>query len=265
MRLERPGDSFLSKVITLEKWSGPEPGEPWRIANLGMEFMPVGRGRFKMGSDGRESYEDEKPVHTVRIGYDFWLGKTEVTQSEYAAVMGKNPSDFKGDKNPVERVSWNDAVAFCGKLTDRERAAGRIPEGWAYRLPTEAEWEYAARGGTKSKGFKYAGSNKPGDVAWFEDNSGKQTHRVGQKSSNELGLHDMSGNVWEWCEDVYVDSYQGTPTDGRAQTSGSSDRVRRGGSWSYSARYVRSASRYWYRPPVTFLNLGFRVCLGRSR
>jgi len=145
--------------------------------------LPVGRGSFQMGSGDSDSYKDEKPVHTVRIGYDFWLGKTEVTQSEYAAVMGKNPSDFKGDKNPVETVSWNDAVAFCGKLTDRERAEGRIPEGWAYRLPTEAEWEYAARGGAKSKGFKYAGSNSPGEVAWLAENSENKTHAVAQKNS----------------------------------------------------------------------------------
>ena len=265
MRLERPGDSFLSKVITLEKWSGLEPGKPWRISDLGMELLPVGRGSFQMGSGDSDSDKDERPVHTVRIGYDFWLGKTEVTQSEYAAVMGKSPSDFKGDKNPVDTVSWNDAVAVCGKLTDRERAEGRIPEGWTYRLPTEAEWEYAARGGTKSKGFKYAGSNKPGEVAWFADNSGKQTHLVGRKRANELGLHDMSGNVWEWCEDVYVDSYEGTPTDGSAQTSGGSHRVIRGGSWSTSAYFVRSSNRYRSHPSIAGRGLGFRVCLGRSR
>ena len=243
----------------------PDPGERWRIPDLGMEFLPIGRGSFKMGSDDGDSSKDEKPVHTVRMGCDFWLGKTEVTQSEYAAVMGKNPSSFKGDKNPVDTVSWNDAVAFCGKLTDREQAEGRIPEGWAYRLPTEAEWEYAARGGAKSKGFKYAGSNKPGDVAWFAENSGKQTHPAGRKRANELGLHDMSGNVWEWCEDFYVDSYQGTPTDGRAQISGGSSRVKRGGSWGSSAKGVRSANRGGGPPSDTYHNLGFRVCLGRSR
>jgi formylglycine-generating enzyme required for sulfatase activity len=254
-----------SHQSTIQTPAAPQPGESWRITRLGMEFLPIGPGSFQMGSDDGDSYEWEKPVHTVRIGYDFWLGKTEVTQSEYKAVMRKNPSYFKGDKNPVDTVSWNDAVAFCGKLTVRERAAGRIPEGWAYRLPTEAEWEYAARGGTKSKGFKYAGSSSPGEVAWFEDNSENKTHAVAQKIPNELGLHDMSGNVWEWCEDVWGDSYQGTPTDGSAQISGGSDRVHRGGSWFPSARYVRSTIRSRYPPSYSYLYLGFRVCLGRSR
>ncbi len=244
--------------------SVPQPGRPWTVPDLGMEFMPVSSGSFKMGSNDGDS--DEEPVHTVRIARDFWLGKYEVTQAEYEALTGKNPSHFKGARNPVETVSWEDASAYCAKLTARERSAGRLPSGYEYRLPTEAEWEYAARGGTKSKGFTYAGSEKVGDVAWYSENSGGTTHAVGGKGANEVGLYDMSGNVWEWCLDWYDEDYY-------EKTSGASDpvnmqratcRVKRGGSWFNSAGYVRSASRGRLGPSYAFNGLGFRVCLARE-
>ena len=201
----------------------------------------------------------------MSIGYDSWLGRTEVTQAQYEAVVGRNPSNFKGPSLPVENVSWDDAVKYCALLTERERSAGRLPAGWAYQLPTEAEWEYAARGGAKSRGYAYAGSDNVGDVAWFDANSGIRTHPVGGKAANELGLHDMSGNVWEWCEDVYVDSYAGAPTDGSARLGSGPGRVLRGGSWSDSAGDVRVANRSGAGPSLTYDDLGFRVCLARSR
>ena len=136
--------------------------------------------------------------------------------------------------------------------------------GWAYRLPTESEREYAVRGGSKSKGYTYAGSNNAGDVAWYYDSSGQQTHAVGQLQPNELGLHDMSGNVWEWCEDVYEDTYEGAPTDGSARLGSGPVRVFRGGGWFASAGLVRSADRFRGAPSSSYRYLGFRVCLARS-
>ncbi len=242
---------------------GPLKGEPWTVPGLGMQFVPVAAGSFKMGSNDGSS--DEKPVHMVRITGDFWLGKYEVTQVEYEALMGRNPSHFKGARNPVETVSWEDASAYCAKLTARERSAGRLPSGYEYRLPTEAEWEYAARGGTKSKGFTYAGSEKVGDVAWYSENSGGTTHAVGGKGANEVGLYDMSGNVWEWCLDWYDAEYY-------KKTNGASDpvnlqkasyRVIRGGCWCFSAGLVRSANRDGDGPSAADGDLGFRVCLAR--
>ena len=225
---------------------------------LGMAFVEIAPGPFKMGSnDG-----DEKPPHDVRISHRFWMGKFEVTQAEYEKLTGKNPSHFKGARNPVEQVSWNDAKAFCEELTERERRAGRLLDGYVYRLPTEAEWEYAARGGNKSRGFKYSGSNNPTDVAWYSDNSGSKTHEVGQLKANELGLHDMSGNVWEWCYDWYDSGYYGkSPGTDPVNTNAASYRVSRGGSWHDSSRFVRSANRDWDRPGDSYGNLGFRVCL----
>ena len=164
--------------------------------------------------------------------------------------MGKNPSSFTGDNNPVERVSWNEAQEFCQKLSTLI--------GKKYRLPTEAEWEYAARGGNKSKGYKYSGSNTIGDVAWYTSNSGRKTHPVGQKQPNELGIYDMSGNVWEWCYD-WKGSYSSSPqTNPTGPTSGST-RVFRGGSWEYTAKICRVAYRDGNFPGIRGSYLGLRV------
>ena len=166
-----------------------------------LKMVKVEKGSFQMGSNDGNSYE--KPVHKVTLTKDFWIGETEVTQSQYKTVMGKNPSSFKkGGNYPVECVSWYDAMAFCRKLTELERSAGRLPKGYEYTLPTEAQWEYAARGG-KSKGYEYSGSDDLGEVGWSWDNSNGATHSVRQKKPNELGLYDMSGNVYEWCRDWY--------------------------------------------------------------
>jgi formylglycine-generating enzyme required for sulfatase activity len=225
-----------------------------------MALLPVEAGSFQMGSNDGDS--DEKPVHTVLISKAFWLGKYEVTQAEYEKLIGQNPSCFKGANNPVEEVSWHDAVAFCQKLTERERAVGRVPEGYVYRLPTEAEWEYAARGGSKSRGYTYAGSNDIEAMAWYDKNSGNKTHPVGGKQANELGLHDMSGNVWEWCHDRYDSGYYGKSpgSDPRGPGSGSI-RVFRGGSWGSGASGCRSADRGSSDPANADYYLGFRVVL----
>ena len=160
-----------------------------------IEMVFVKGGTFMMGAtpeQGSDAGDGEKPVHSVTVS-DFYIGKYEVTQAQWKAVMGKNPSHYKGENRPVERVSWYDIQKFIEKLNAKT--------GKRYRLPTEAEWEYAARGGNQSKGYKYSGSNDIGSVAWYTNNSGDRTHPVGQKQPNELGLYDMTGNVWEWCSD----------------------------------------------------------------
>jgi formylglycine-generating enzyme required for sulfatase activity len=225
----------------------------------GITLVYIPAGSFTMGSPADEPGcdKDETP-HGVTLSKGFWLGKYEVTQAEYEAVVGANPSDFKGARNPVEQVSWNDAMAFCAKLTERERAAGPWSAGYEYRLPTEAEWEYAARGGPVSKGYTYAGSNNVDEVAWYCDNSGKTTHPVGGKKPNELGLFDMSGNVCEWCMDWYGAYPSGTLTDPVGPAQGSS-RVRRGGGWDAGAAYCRAATRLRAAPSRASDFLGFRV------
>lgn len=216
----------------------------------GMEMIKVEGGCFDMGSNNGSS--DEKPVHEVCVD-DFYIGKTEVTQKQWHKVMGNNPSRFDGcDNCPVENVNWNDVQVFINKLNQKTNGN--------YRLPTEAEWEYAARGGNKSKGYKYAGSNKIYKVAWYYNNSGSKTHPVGQKQPNELGLHDMSGNVWEWCSDWYDSDYYGdSRRDNPQGPSGGSKRVLRGGSWYNNANYSRVAYRSWINPVITNFNYGFRI------
>ena len=182
--------------------------------------------------------------------------------------MGNNPSRFKGDNLPVERVSWYDAVEFCNRLSRKE---GLTPEytisgkdvTWnrsadGYRLPTEVEWEYAARGGNKSRGYRFSGSDDPKEVAWYSANSGEKTHPVGQKKPNELGIYDMSGNVWEWVWDWYGSYSSTSQTDPRGPYSGSY-RVLRGGSWNLYAGSFRSADRFSGGPSVSFYVLGFRL------
>ena len=240
---------------------------------LDMKFVFVESGAFQIGGKFHKC--------RVTISKPFWIGKYEVTQKEYKTLIGNNPSYFKGDSSPVE-VNWNDAVKFCEKLTASERKAGRLPSGYEYRLPTEAEWEYAARGGSESKGYKYSGSDDIDSVAWYWKNSGDsplsgswnfdkikknkcKSHSVGRKKANELGIHDMSGNVSEWCSDKCHDSYIGAPTDGSSWDSGSSSaRVFRGGGWSYTGGYCISVVRSGGPPSLTGGILGFRVCLGRS-
>lgn len=169
-------------------------------------------------------------------------------------MMGNNPSNNKGNNSPVEKVSWNDVQEFITKLNQKT--------GANFRLPTEAEWEYAARGGNKSRGYKYSGSNNIGDVAWYIDNSGSKTHQVGTKAPNELGIYDMSGNVWEWCQDWYGSYSSGSQTNPTGSSSGSY-RVIRGGSWRNNARGCRVSNRDSYTPVNRGSNLGFRLAAGK--
>ena len=215
----------------------------------GMEFVWIPPGEFRMGSTSSEADRDERTVTRVRISRGFWLGKHEVTQSEWESVMGSNPSRFSdcGGDCPAERVSWEDVQEFTGRLNGRE---GRD----VYRLPTEAEWEYAARAGTT--GDRYGSLDS---IAWWRENSGGRTHPVGGKSANAWGLHDMLGNVWEWVQDRSGASYPGlTVTDPRGPGSGSG-RVRRGGSWGNSARIARASNRSSIDPGFRLIYLGFRL------
>jgi len=206
-----------------------------------------------MGSPTGEEDPDEWPVHSVTIERAYYLGKYEVTQEQWSEVMGSNPSYFKGENRPVEKVSWNDIQEFIKKLNEIESTN-------KYRLPSEAEWEYAAQAGTTTR---YSFSNDDsdlGDYAWYDSNSGSETHSVGQKQPNPWDLYDIHGNVWEWVQDRYHSSYDGAPTDGSAWENGSgSIRVLRGGCWAYGARGCRSAYRGSSDPVHRNGNIGFRL------
>lgn len=224
------------------------------IQNLIKNMVHVEGGTFTMGAtseQGTDAGKDEKPAHQVTLS-SFSIGKYEVTQEEWEAMMGNNPSSFKGAKRPVERVSWTDCQEFIRKLNTMT--------GKRFRLPTEAEWEYAARGGIKSSGYKYAGSDNLDRVAWYESNSGNATHDIGQKSPNELGLYDMSGNVWEWCQDRYGGYSSNSQTNPSGPSSGSI-RVFRGGGWFSNAWGCRVSFRSYDSPGFTNFNLGLRLAL----
>jgi formylglycine-generating enzyme required for sulfatase activity/serine/threonine protein kinase len=238
----------------LERISRPVQGQPWTVPDPGLEMRPIPSGTFTMGSE--HAYLNEKPLTRVTISQPFWLGKTEVTQGQWEAVMGENPSHFKSPNRPADSVLWNDAVEFCRKLTQRERAAGRLPEGYEYALPTEAQWEYACRAGTTGDDF--------GDLnamAWYGNNSGDQTHSVERKQANAWGLYDMLGNVWEWCLDWKGDYPGGSVTDYRGPASGIV-RVRRGGSWDYADFACRPSNRDGAGKAGS---QGFRLALSPSR
>jgi formylglycine-generating enzyme required for sulfatase activity len=221
-----------------------------------------------MGSaSGGEDYE--RPVHTVTVT-SFYMGKYEVTQQEWVEIIGSNPSNFKGDTLPVEKVSWHDVIEYCNKRSLREgltpayRGSGDSVtcdlSASGYRLPTEAEWEYAAKGGANGAylTYEYAGSNSVDGIGWYTDNSGNRTHPAGQKQPNDLGIYDMSGNVWEWCWDWYGNYPGGSQTDPVGPASGSS-RVLRGGSWENSAPFLRSAYHGGSTPANRVNSVGFRL------
>ena len=214
------------------------------------EFVFVKGGCYRMGDTFADRRSDELPVHEVCVD-DFHLGKYEVTQGQWKALMGNNPSDHQGDDNyPVEKVSWNDVQDFIRKLNDKT--------GQSYRLPTEAEWEYAARSGGKPE--KYSGGGDVDAVAWYQSTSGGKTRHVGTKAPNGLGIHDMSGNVWEWVQDWYDGGYySGSPRDNPKGPSSGTHRIGRGGSWYNDATFCRSTNRYRYAPEIRDDFLGFRI------
>ena len=207
------------------------------VKGVSFNMIRVEGGTFMMGAtseQGSGAFNDEEPAHQVTLS-TYSIGETEVTQALWVAVMGNNPSKWKGDNLPVEEVSWEDCQKFIKKLN---KLMGR-----RFRLPTEAEWEYAARGGNKSRGYKYSGSNSIGDVAWYKETTNdKGTRDVKTKQANELGLYDMSGNVWEWCQDWYGEYSGGSQTNPTGATTGSR-RVCRGGSWGYRDGFCRVAVR----------------------
>ena len=231
-----------------------------------LEMVNLPAGEFLMGSPDSDpdARDNEKPQHQVKVN-SFAIGKYPVTQAQYEAVMGNNPSLFQNNpQNPVEKVSWNDAQAFCQKLSQIT--------GKTYRLPTEAEWEYACRAGTTTRYYFGDDANQLGDYAWYDGNSQQTTHPVGQKKPNAWGLYDMSGNVWEWCEDNSHDNYIGAPTDGSAWITNNNDndydyRILRGGSWFGNPDGCRSACRSnHYRRDDDYGDFfGFRVVCGAGR
>ena len=235
---------------------------------LNMEMVYVEGGSFEMGAtaeQGEDARGDEYPVRTVKLD-SYHIGKYEVTQGQWEAVMGTSLEEQRagatydhgivgeGADYPMYYVSWNEAQEFCKRLSKKT--------GKKYVLPTEAQWEYAARGGNKSKGYKYSGSNDIEEVAWYNYNSDKQTHRVGTKKANELGIYDMSGNVLEWCSDWWAYPYDEDDTDNPQGPVNGSERVARGGSWNHDAIACRVAIRFDAPPGDRYGTLGFRVaCL----
>jgi formylglycine-generating enzyme required for sulfatase activity len=262
-------DELVKNIGRLGSELAGTAAAPAAVIGEGPRALPVlvlvAARTFRMGSTSAEN--DEQPVHPVTIGHSFYISKYEVTQRQWREVMGSNPSSFKGDDLPVDSVSWYDAVEYCNRLSQREGLAPCYSgsgdsitcdfSAIGYRLPTEAEWMYAARGGNRSKGTTYAGSDSPGEVGWYGENSGDVTHPVGQKVPNELGLYDISGNVWEWCWDWYGDYNAAPATDPRGAGAGS-NRVLRGGGWRQHAGTLKTTSRGRGAPTYGSYYLGFR-------
>lgn len=222
------------------------------VDTLAGAFNWVEGGSFYMGCPAGQPdcYDDEKPAHAVTLE-GFYMGVYEVTQAQWRALMGDAPSAHADcDQCPVERVSWEQVQAYIARLN--------ALSGQRYRLPTEAEWEYAARGGGQSRGLPYAGSDAPATVAWYADNAGGQSQPVGRLQPNELGLYDMSGNVWEWCQD-WFGPYENLPQQAPQGPSGGSQRVMRGGGWYFHAAYCRTSSRGSFSPIHRNFLVGFRL------
>jgi hypothetical protein len=242
-------EMILSKIpsiieeITAIRVVDIHPAEP--------EMVYIEGGTFWMGSSAEGAESDEAPIYQVTLS-SYCIGKYEITQAQWKAIMGSNPSKFKGNNLPVENISWYDAQEFITRLNS---ATGKN-----YDLPTEAEWEFAARGGNKSQSYTYSGSNNIDEVAWYDSNSGEETHPVGTKMSNELGIYDMSGNVLEWCSDWY-DTYPSSAWTDPYSPSTGLYRVLRGGSWYSNAQYCRSANRDNDFYGDRYSNIGFRLVL----
>ncbi len=230
--------------------------QTFTVGGVTFMMMPVEGGKFMMGSpaDDTEAEAYEMPQHEVELT-SFYMGETEVTQALWKAVMDKKPSFFEGDNLPVEQVSWNDCQTFIAKLNEMT--------GKTFRLPTEAEWEYAARGGQKSKSKKYGSASNNVDTFWNADNSGDKTHAVGS-NPNELGLCDMSGNVWEWCSDWYAyDYYASSPKKNPQGPATGTARVKRGGCWGSLAEVCRVANRAYDKPGYWDCTNGLRLAMSK--
>lgn len=255
----------LDSISTYNYEEDPQGGfegktKTFTANGVSFTMMSVEGGEFTMGATSEQTgyASDELPTHRVTLS-SYMIGETEVTQELWQAVMGYKPTSGGnqwsssyglGAQYPAYYISWNDVQEFITKLNSIT--------GETFRMPTEAEWEYAARGGNKSKGYLYSGSNTIGDVAWYTSNSG--THAVKTKSPNELGLYDMSGNVWEWCSDWYGSYSSNAQTDPTGPSTGSY-RVNRGGGWCFKVTYFRVASRYGYTPSSRTYAIGFRLAL----
>jgi formylglycine-generating enzyme required for sulfatase activity len=244
-----PDSPFLVNAeVIIINWSNNS------LKNIGINIVPIPMGTFIMGYDSLDVgfKSDESPIHRVTIS-SFYIMTTEVTQLQWKKVMGNNPSYFKGDSLPVENISWDDAQEFLTKLNQLDPTK-------VYRLPSEAEWEYACRAGTSS--HYYSGNDKSDldRVGWYLKNSDGKTHTVASKEPNSWGLYDMHGNVWEWCEDWHHDNYRGAPDDGSAWILPiGAYRVARGGSWSYTSSDARSVDRHGFTPSFKSPSIGFRI------
>ena len=226
------------------------------LEELYQNMVFVEGGSFMMGCEDSQALDNEKPLHQVTLS-SFYIGKYEVTQQQWEAVMGNNPSYFKGEHLPVEYVSWEDVEEFILHLN--------ALTGKQYRLPTEAEWEFAARGGNQSKGYLYSGSNDLGSAAWYLKNSRSRSQSIGTKLPNELGLFDMSGNVWEWCNDWYQSYYYiDSPEDNPQGAKSGNGRVLRGGAWGSYADYIRLSVRYTSSPDSKGNSIGFRLVFSEN-
>jgi len=259
-------DPEVSKVLFApELWKVPKS---FVESCTGMMLLPIEPGTFLMGSPENEAdrFDDEGPQHSVTLSRAFWLGKYPVTQAEYEKVIGNNPSQFKGERRPVEQVSWDEAVEFCRRLTEKAHSEGRLPAGYEFRLPTEAEWEYCCRAGSSSAYCFGGDEDRLADYAWYNKNSKSGTYEVGLKQANAWGLYDMHGNVREWC----LDQVEGLTAYDRKEdvvdplSASGQFRVLRGGSWLFTGRYCRSAYRFANEPAYRNSFLGFRVCLAPS-
>ncbi|MFA5257091.1 MAG: formylglycine-generating enzyme family protein [Opitutales bacterium] len=268
----KPGSAErVAKLVLRSAPQVPRPGKPWLLPDCYIEMAWIPQGRFLMGSpEGEYNRLEDETQHQVTLSKGFWLGKYEITQGQWTALMGSNPSSFtySGRAAPVENVSWDDAMEFCNTLMRKERSAGRLTAGYEYTLPTEAQWEYACRAGTAGA-FHY-GDNLDSDMANFDGNYPfgrgaegvfrERTMAVGKFRQNAWGLFDMHGNVWEWCRDGYGAYPTGNVTDPAGATT-VEKRVVRGGSWADDAGFCRSARRYYYEPGYSKRDLGFRLAL----
>jgi len=287
------GTTYYWKVVAKDSKGATTEGPLWSFSTyidltlykpstVVPPVILVEKGSFTMGDEIGDLWNECRPVHQVTLTYNFYIGKYETTFDEYDAFCEATGRVKPGDEGwgrkirPVINVGWWDAIDYCNWLSEKEKLPKAYDNNWnlldkdgkvttdpskvvGYRLPTEAEWEYAARGGNKSKGYKYSGSDTVGDVAWYDSNSQSKTHEVGTKAPNELGLYDMSGNVYEWCSDWYGNYSSSAQTNPYNYTPGS-NRVDRGGSWGSTATVARVAYRDRVSPTSTGIYRGFRIC-----